>query len=340
MKFMKTTLLTAFLMSAGSLAQAQSLPSDQRTNGEMVQDAFEPIRARLQESSGVLYDGRTKFEYATIVSADGYLLTKASELEGHKNITLRIENDIYEDVKIVSRDVVWDIALLKIDAENLKAVEWASDSALAHGTWVVSNGSTTRNRRRLRAGVISANSREVDGAVPVILGIGIDRKHEGSLLVSQVSEDSGAAKAGVKKGDEIIKVDGVEVHKFEDLLGVLKGKQPGQSINLDVMRGKNALLLEVELMPRPAPDAAQGRSRNDEMSGRVSKRRDSFPRILQHDTMLSEETVGGPVFTLDGLCVGINIACANRVEAFAIPSEEARSLAENMIKTARESHLK
>lgn len=334
---MKTSFFTIFLLSSAALLPGQSLPSDQRTNGKLVQNAFEPIRVRLQESSAVIYDGRTKFVYATVASPDGYLLTKASTLENHKNLTVRIGSRVFEEVDIIEKDIVWDLALLKVDAQDLIVVPWASTSDLPHGTWVISNGSTSRSRRRIRAGVISANTREIDGAIPVVLGIGIDRTHESSVRVSQVGEDSGAAKAGLKKGDDIIKADGVEVKKFEDLIGILKGKQPGQTVKLEVSRAEKTLFLEIELMPRPEANEAHSQTRNDQMSGPVSKRRDSFPRVLQHDTTMSVESVGGPVFTLDGLCVGLNIAYANRVEAFAIPCEEARSLAENMINAAREA---
>ncbi len=47
--------------------------------------------------------------------------------------------------------------------------------------------------------------------------------------------------------------------------------------------------------------------------------------VLQHETMLSARSVGGPLFTLDGRFLGMNIAAANRVEAFAIPVENLKS---------------
>ena len=48
--------------------------------------------------------------------------------------------------------------------------------------------------------------------------------------------------------------------------------------------------------------------------------------VLQHETMLNRNTVGGPVFTLDNQFVGMNIAAVNRVEAFAIPGQELSEL--------------
>ena len=53
---------------------------------------------------------------------------------------------------------------------------------------------------------------------------------------------------------------------------------------------------------------------------------DNFKRILQHDIGLSERSVGGPLLDLDGRCVGMNIAYANRAETFAIPTKELREV--------------
>jgi serine protease Do len=61
-------------------------------------------------------------------------------------------------------------------------------------------------------------------------------------------------------------------------------------------------------------------NRNILMSGPISKRRDNFPIILQHDIPLEYNHMGGPVFNLEGECVGINIARVDRVTNYAIPS--------------------
>ena len=71
------------------------------------------------------------------------------------------------------------------------------------------------------------------------------------------------------------------------------------------------------------------------MSGDVSVRRSGFPRVLQHDTQGSSRTVGGPLLDLDGKCIGMNIARANRAESFAIPVEELREVGQRLIDRAR-----
>ena len=73
-------------------------------------------------------------------------------------------------------------------------------------------------------------------------------------------------------------------------------------------------------------------SRNDEMSGNFSPRRSGFPRVMQHDILSSRTEQGGPLLDLDGRCVGMNIARANRAESFAIPVEDLQELAARLMK--------
>ena len=98
--------------------------------------------------------------------------------------------------------------MIKIEAQDsLKPVDFSQAKDLSHGTWVVSNGATERRFRRPRAGIISANKREIPGGAPAVLGVGL-REQDGDLFIDNVTEDSGAALAGLKKGDKLLKVDG------------------------------------------------------------------------------------------------------------------------------------
>ena len=185
------------------LAEAQQLEGHLRLNGSQVMEAFEPIRAVLQQSSVVLYDGRKTMGYGVVVSSDGYLVAKASELEKIKKLSVRIDKTEYKSVKVLASTAEWDVALLKVEAEDLVPVEWSEDAEPAHGTWVVSNGSSSRLRRRVRIGIISANAREVGGGKsPVVLGVQLNNEKE-NLSIREVAENSGAAAAGLQhRGDQ------------------------------------------------------------------------------------------------------------------------------------------
>jgi serine protease Do len=75
-------------------------------------------------------------------------------------------------------------------------------------------------------------------------------------------------------------------------------------------------------------------NRNDMMSGDFSKRRSGFPRVMQHDILGNSKIVGGPLLDIEGRCIGMNIARANRAESFAIPVEDLKALVERLMKQA------
>ncbi|MFD1015002.1 trypsin-like peptidase domain-containing protein [Winogradskyella rapida] len=56
------------------------------------------------------------------------------------------------------------------------------------------------------------------------------------FYVSEVQEDTGASKAGIRSGDIIKKIDKVEIHKFSDLTGYLKTKSPDDVVNVTLLR--------------------------------------------------------------------------------------------------------
>lgn len=300
---------------------ANSLPSEQRKNNKLVQAVLEPIRAALQKSSAVFYNSedRKPFIFGTVISKDGLILTKASELEDVKEFTVRVDQENFQEVDILTTDVVWDLALVKVKATDLTPVTWASSSDLEHATWVVSNGATTRKFRRPRIGMISANRRKIPGGHPAVLGLGL--KTEGwGVKVMMVTEKSGAEVAGVEKGDVITAIDSTGVNGVEELQSLLKRYEVGDTPVLKVMRGEESLEFTVELLARHKLYGGK-KSRNDVMSGEFSPRRTGFPMVLQHEITLSRRSVGGPLLNFKGECVGMNIAMANRVENYAIPVE-------------------
>ena len=68
------------------------------------------------------------------------------------------------------------------------------------------------------------------------------------FYVSEVQEDTGAEKAGIKSGDIIRKIDGVEINKFSDLTGYLKTKSPKDVVNVTLLRNGNEEILPVTLL--------------------------------------------------------------------------------------------
>lgn len=324
-------LAMAFLLAP--LHGQQNLEHPYRTTGSAVVAAFEPQRAVLQTSSAVLLDGRRESGYGVVISADGYILVKASEFQNFKSPAVTVDRTRYPDVSLLAVAPEWDVALIKIKAEGLVPVVYAPTSAVPQGTWVVVNGASTRARRRALAGIISANIREIPAAGGAALGVVLNPE-AGELLIEEVNEKSGAKKAGLQKGDVLISVEGKKVGKVEEIAEALKDRKAGSKVKVTYRRGKEEITVEVSLSARGEMFTEQ-MDRNDQMSGYFSKRRSGFPRVLQHDILGASRTVGGPVLDLDGRCLGMNIARANRAESFAIPLEDLKELAARLMKDAK-----
>ena len=307
----------------------QSLETNFRTTGAAVTAMFESQRAVIQLSSAVIYNGRNEIAYGTVISADGYVLTKASEVEGVGKIDVRVDQESFKDAKVVMTDTRWDVALLKIDATDLTPVVFAPDSKLQRGTWVVVNGVTSRTNRRVMAGIISADNREILPEGGAVLGVTLKETKKG-LVVEEVSKDSGAEKSGLKKGDIITTIAGKMVKEVAALGKLLSKMKSGSDVKVSILRDGKKDELDVKLSARG--DIFREATRNDQMSGDFSNRRSGFPRVIQHDILGASITMGGPVLDLEGRAVGMNIARANRAETFAIPVEELRELAEGMVK--------
>ena len=75
--------------------------------------------------------------------------------------------------------------------------------------------------------------------------LGVDETE--GFFVSEVQNDSGADKAGIKSGDIIKRIDNTEITKFADLKGFLSTKRPNDIVNVAVLRNGEEKILPVTL---------------------------------------------------------------------------------------------
>lgn len=67
------------------------------------------------------------------------------------------------------------------------------------------------------------------------------------VYVDQVEQGSGAAKAGIRSGDVIIKIDNVNIKKFSDLTGYIGSKRPDDIVKVEVIRDGDPEVFDVRL---------------------------------------------------------------------------------------------
>lgn len=80
----------------------------------------------------------------------------------------------------------------------------------------------------------------------VELGIVLDESAD-APTVKSVAEDGPAEKAGMMPGDVIVKFGNEKVHLVDDLLEALSGREPGQTVTVEVRRGDAIVSLKVVL---------------------------------------------------------------------------------------------
>ncbi|WP_417886543.1 trypsin-like peptidase domain-containing protein [Zunongwangia sp.] len=67
------------------------------------------------------------------------------------------------------------------------------------------------------------------------------------VFVSDVTEGSGAEKAGIQTNDVIKKVDNITINKFSDLTGYINTKRPNDIVNVTILRNGEEREIEVKL---------------------------------------------------------------------------------------------
>ncbi len=93
-----------------------------------------------------------------ILSSDGYILTNYHVIEDSDRLMVTANGEEYE-ASVVGTDPSSDLAVLKIDAHDLTAVEIGSSSDLTVGEWVMAAGSPFGLEQSVSTGIVSAVSR-------------------------------------------------------------------------------------------------------------------------------------------------------------------------------------
>ena len=282
----------------------------------------QPQEAPMQEGSGS----------GVIISEDGYIVTNNHVIDGSKEIEVTLNDKRTFKATLVGADPNTDIALLKIEAEQLPVIIFGNSDALKVGEWVLAVGNPFNLTSTVTAGIVSAKARNINiinsqmriesfiqtdaavnpgnsggalvntrgelvgintaiasqtgsyagyaFAVPAsivqkvvadirkfgvvqraVLGVSMQditselakekklKTLEGAF-VAEVVENSAAEKAGVKKEDVIVDINGVAVKSSSQLQEQIGRYSPGDKIQITVLRDNKQVTLKAELKNR------------------------------------------------------------------------------------------
>ncbi|NUR14381.1 MAG: Do family serine endopeptidase [Bradyrhizobium sp.] len=104
-----------------------------------------------------------------IISPDGYIVTNNHLIQGLTGtgtvdtVTVKTTDGREFPARIVGRDETSDLALLKIDGQNLPFVQWGDSTKARVGDWVIAIGDPYGVGSTVTAGIISALHRSITG---------------------------------------------------------------------------------------------------------------------------------------------------------------------------------
>tara|TARA_R110002110_G_scaffold404606_1_gene623074 strand:- start:83679 stop:85130 length:1452 start_codon:yes stop_codon:yes gene_type:complete len=97
----------------------------------------------------------------SIISKDGYIITNYHVVQSADDIFVRLHDRREFKAKLIGKDVGTDLALLKIEAENLKPLKYAKTNSIKVGQWVLAIGSPYGFENTVTVGVVSATDRSL-----------------------------------------------------------------------------------------------------------------------------------------------------------------------------------
>ena len=100
-----------------------------------------------------------------IISADGYIVTNNRVVEESTKLKVKLNDGRTFDAKLVGTDPTADVALIKVEADDLPTIPFGKSDDLRLGEWVLAIGSPFDLQSTITAGIVSAKARQL-GVIP------------------------------------------------------------------------------------------------------------------------------------------------------------------------------
>lgn len=332
----RTVWLTWCLAAAVASAQpadgdSARLARDLLRNGGETLRAFAPVSAATRHSIVKLDVNGGTVALATVIDSQGHALTKASELKDGR-LTAWLVGGREVEAQLLAVDTENDVALVKVHAEGLRPVQWATNEVVV-GQWAVTPGIEALPHA---VGIVSVPPRRIRHP-RAFLGVQLDPDAR-PPKIADLLPGLGAEAAGLKPGDVILSVNDTAVADREMLVETLRRFRDGQSVQVRVRRQAQEFDVTVTLKAPALAHAERWFDRSERMNrlgGEISTRAEGFAQAIQHDTVLAPWLCGGPLVNLQGQAIGLNIARAGRVASYALSAEVAQAVAAELLRQAQ-----
>lgn len=130
-----------------------------------------------------------------IISDDGYIVTNNHVVQNAGKLEITLNDKRTFDATVVGTDPTTDLALVKIDADDLPNLEYGNSDDVRIGEWVLAVGNPFNLTSTVTAGIISAKARNINilgevGAIESFLQTDavVNRGNSGGALVNTQGE--------------------------------------------------------------------------------------------------------------------------------------------------------
>lgn len=124
-----------------------------------------------------------------ILSADGYVMTNAHVVDGADDVYVKLTDKREFKAKIIGVDARTDVALVKIEGNNLPRLTMGDSNKIRVGEWVIAIGSPFDLDNTVTAGIISAKARDTGDYLPLIqTDVAVNPGNSGGPLINMRGE--------------------------------------------------------------------------------------------------------------------------------------------------------
>jgi Do/DeqQ family serine protease len=100
-----------------------------------------------------------------LISAEGHIITNNHVVEGASEITVTLADEREFSARVLGADPATDLAIIRVDGQDLPWLQWGDSGDLQVGEWVVAIGSPFGLARTVTSGIVSATGRTDIGII-------------------------------------------------------------------------------------------------------------------------------------------------------------------------------
>ncbi|MBN1448070.1 MAG: trypsin-like peptidase domain-containing protein [Bacteroidetes bacterium] len=195
-----------------------------KTRAQNPHQFFWPFQRPEQEEDDERYSTGTGS--GIILTADGYILTNRHVIENavEEGITVKLNDNREFDARLIGEDANTDIAVVKIDAENLTPASLGNSDDIRVGEWVLAVGNPLGWTSTVTAGIVSAISRN----------IGILRDRDGFGIENFIQTDA-AINPG-NSGGALVNLQGQVIGVNTAIAGSMQGTYLGFAVPINLAK--------------------------------------------------------------------------------------------------------